>query len=456
MRWVVGALLLIPVAVAPGAAQQQSGFPHERHANLFPLCEACHSGVLTGNQADVYPAPASCNGCHDGNRAPVISWARPGPRESNLVFTHTEHANAISTAGRTPIDCDACHGTTPGVRMAVAGPDPQLCAGCHDGPGTQHLDLSRNCTQCHAPLAQTPVLSMERIEGFPAPAGHAAPDFAQNHGQVANNAGASCATCHARETCTRCHFNQEQVPAIMALEPDSRVASLVEGLPPEYHVPESHRDGTWSWSHAAAARVSAATCANCHTRSSCASCHQNQTPAALPTLPAGDPRGVQLSPMATRVHPPSFVREHGSDAVSGTCESCHATSYCESCHQGPTSPVFHAPNFLARHAPEAYSADMECASCHNPELFCRACHTGVGLSSQGRLTVAFHTSNPFWLFGHGAAARQGLEACASCHAQSTCTQCHSAVGAWRINPHGPGFDPDQAGSTNRITCTLCH
>jgi hypothetical protein len=118
--------------------------------------------------------------------------------------------------------------------------------------------------------------------------------------------------------------------------------------------------------------------------------------------------------------------------------------------------VFHPPDFIARHAPAAYASQSDCASCHNPEVFCRSCHEGQGMGSRGRLGVAFHTANPFWIVGHGAAARQGLEGCASCHTQSSCTQCHSAALGWRINPHGPGFDAARMRQANPLLCRLCH
>ena len=54
------------------------------------------------------------------------------------------------------------------------------------------------------------------------------------------------------------------------------------------------------------------------------------------------------------------------------------------------------------------------------------------------------------------AARQGLEGCAGCHTQSSCTQCHSARLGWRISPHGPGFDAERLRQANPLTCRLCH
>jgi hypothetical protein len=35
-------------------------------------------------------------------------------------------------------------------------------------------------------------------------------------------------------------------------------------------------------------------------------------------------------------------------------------------------------------------------------------------------------------------------------------QCHSSLGSWRINPHGPGFDAGRLADANPVTCLLCH
>ena len=83
---------------------------------------------------------------------------------------------------------------------------------------------------------------------------------------------------------------------------------------------------------------------------------------------------------------------------------------------------------MDRHASEAYGNESDCATCHNAQTFCRACHQDIGLASKGRPDVAFHTSRPVWLLGHGVAARQGLQGCITCHTQSDCATCHSAVG----------------------------
>jgi hypothetical protein len=309
---------------------------------------------------------------------------------------------------------------------------------------------------CHVPLVDARTLSSARIEGFPIPEWHESPDFLRrNHPPRSTEDLVSCATCHARETCTRCHLNEQ--PAIEQLRPDPRVAALDSEKPPEYPPPASHALGSWTWTHAAEARAGTSTCANCHVRSSCTACHAETTAADLPRAEPGDPRGVRLQDGSIRVHEPGWTRLHAVEAAaSESCATCHGSAFCEQCHNAATSPSFHGPNFVARHAPDAYAQSGDCASCHNPEVFCRACHAGLGMGSEGRLGIAFHTANPFWLVGHGVAARQGLEACASCHAQSTCMQCHSSLGSWRINPHGPGFDAGRLADASPVTCLLCH
>ena len=77
------------------------------------------------------------------------------------------------------------------------------------------------------------------------------------------------------------------------------------------------------------------------------------------------------------------------------------------------------------------------------------------MASDGRRNVAFHTAQPLWLIQHGRAARQGLESCASCHAQRDCMQYHSTVGRG-VNPHGSEFDAERMAKRNRQVCFACH
>jgi hypothetical protein len=99
---------------------------------------------------------------------------------------------------------------------------------------------------------------------------------------------------------------------------------------------------------------------------------------------------------------------------------------------------------------------MECATCHSVEAFCRTCHDEVGLIPATRPGPGFHDAQPLWLLGHGQAARQGLESCASCHRQADCVQCHSTVGSFRVNPHGASFDAALGWARAPETCLVCH
>ena len=160
-----------------------------------------------------------------------------------------------------------------------------------------------------------------------------------------------------------------------------------------------------------------------------------------------------------RVHPSDFARTHGAVAASGElrCSSCHTQSYCSDCHAGErVTRRYHPANFLATHAPQAYGRETDCSSCHSTEAFCRSCHRQAGLAAKtnARSTV-FHNAQPLWLLQHGRAARQDLNACATCHQQTYCMQCHSDLGS-RINPHGPGFDAARMQSRNPGLCLMCH
>jgi hypothetical protein len=449
------------VAVAWIAGPPADTFPHIRHEGLFPTCSGCHEGVVSGDASRLYPTPDACAACHDGTIVRRVDWApRQQASPGNLRFSHPEHLDATGSREDPQSACATCHRTPQqSGRMAVGAPRPELCLACHAHEATSHLAPERDCLQCHLPLARATALSDSAVAALPRPAWHDSVGFGSAHAPAPERATATCAVCHARESCTRCHMNGESVAAIRALQSDTRVATHVRDQPPAYPTPASHDAATWRWGHGATAMEGVSSCANCHTRASCATCHAGSFPilASLPAPPASDPRGVRI-PHTAEVHPPGFQTRHGVEAADGgsTCAGCHAQEFCADCHAGAATPRFHEPDFVDRHGPDVYAADVECTSCHSTEVFCRACHGGSGLASRGRLDVAFHTSNPFWLTGHGQAARQGLEGCVTCHSETDCLRCHAAVGGWGINPHGPGFDPSRLSEVGRLGCLPCH
>lgn len=446
----LGLAAMALLVARPLAGQEGSGFPHARHEGLFPLCTGCHAGTVADG-GDLYPDAEACAPCHDGVRRPSVLLAtRPSPPD-NLTFSHPRHARVANPQG---YGCGTCHGT-PGVEegMAVQAATAERCLSCHAHEASSHLAEGRDCRACHLPLTDATGLTAVAIDAFPAPPSHGTASFPTLHG---SGEATRCGICHARESCTRCHMNGDAVAAIRSLRPDPRVAALESGRPPEYAAPESHGKGDWAWAHGPSASEAPGGCSNCHAASSCLSCHRPGTVAAVDSLPrpaAGDPRGVAVRPGL--VHPPDYALHHAAAAAGPSCESCHEEDFCASCHRSADRPAFHVPGFVQLHGPEAYAAATDCSSCHSVEVFCRACHAELGMVDAPS-GATFHTSRPFWLLGHGMAARRGLEGCVSCHSQADCTRCHSAYLGWGVNPHGPAFDGAALRDADPFACSPCH
>ncbi len=469
----LGSLVLLALGSAHAAGQASDTFPHQRHERLFPQCTVCHAGIVTGVPADAFPSPAACRNCHDGEERATVTWRGPRAWVSNLAFSHPRHAQAVDSAGER-IACLDCH-RPPGEKgsMAVGRPQPTSCLRCHEHAASGHLAAEARCTTCHVPLVETP-LPASAIAALPRPPDHSAPEFVLAHAPAGPQAAvARCAVCHARESCQRCHRNASSLPAIMALQPDPRVASLVSSRAPTHPRPTTHASGSWSWKHGLAAsngtesgawtqtgassRLSAA-CANCHVRTDCRSCHRQGDTRAIEALPrdSGAAAASDTRRTSRRVHPAGFLKDHPAEAsASSACGSCHARSFCVECHQGQQAK-YHPRNFVARHGSDAYGADTQCSACHSTEAFCRSCHLQTGRGARSRTGAVFHSGQSLWLLNHGEAARQGLEACAGCHTQASCAQCHSATGGWGVDPHPAGFDAKRAQQKNAQRCLLCH
>src|SRR5690606_27193787 len=118
-----------------------------------------------------------------------------------------------AAAGESP-NCQSCHASNTGAptRMNVSGPQPTSCLSCHAHQADVHLAENATCSVCHVPLANAPSLPVARIAAFPRPPWHESPDFSWKHASFANTLEATCRTCHAQETCLRCHANAQSVP----------------------------------------------------------------------------------------------------------------------------------------------------------------------------------------------------------------------------------------------------
>jgi hypothetical protein len=439
-------------------------FPHEKHGRVFPVCEGCHAGIVSGDASAVYPGFAECQRCHDGLRVTQVDWRAPAPRVSILRFSHSEHRAATGRAGDSTT-CLTCHtDRDPPRRDEVGGPSPERCVSCHAHRAPRHLAPTAACRTCHVPITAQPRLSAERVSRLPQPPWHDAAGFASDHGRVSGTAAASCAVCHARESCERCHANAASVPLIAGLARDARHATLVAGRAAVYRAPASHRGGDWRAAHGADARRSTESCANCHTQPSCTACHaggSGTARVAILSLPGPGVRqglGVRAPHLTSGLHEAGFSTRHGTAAAAGrmNCTQCHTERACAACHAAPDSRRLHAENFVERHAVDVFSSAADCQSCHNTERFCRDCHSRTGVASSGRMNAAFHTGQPNWVLSHGQAARMGMESCASCHRQADCVRCHSATGGWGVNPHRSGFRAGALAERNVASCRWCH
>ncbi len=442
---------------------RSDGFPHEVHAGLFPSCVGCHAGVRTGGTTTTVSITAEeCAACHDGVDLKRVQWRPSAPPPTNLVFSHVEHVAGMEAEGETPAQCERCHVPAGAEsRMEVTRAAPATCFGCHAPTIEGHFAYEQDCTTCHATLSQASALPIDRVGRFPQPPDHERADFVFQHGDKARAEGKDCAVCHARESCERCHLNAEHLPSIAALERDSRVVTLVAGIPGEWPEPTSHDRPDWGWAHGEQARAEIEECATCHARPSCAACHAAGSIRLVDRLPEprrGGPQGVLLADVRPAGHTADFAMNHATAASVGMpdCADCHTEKQCADCHDAARKPGFHPVDFVLRHGPDAFGNETECAACHSGEAFCRDCHMASGFAAGGRTGGAFHDAVPDWLLAHGRAARQDLEACTTCHAQSTCLRCHSAKSGFRISPHGPGFDAEAAADRSQQACGICH
>ncbi len=210
-----------------------------------------------------------------------------------------------------------------------------------------------------------------------------------------------------------------------------------------------------------------ATCLNCHehqeqfAKNDCTPCHRQQ-----------DLRG--LVPASFLRHDVNWGKRHGAVARNEgqRCETCHAQTFCDACHDATqriapqarnpeqlTAAFPHRFDVLQRHPLEAQANPGSCTTCHQRQE-CDACHVQRGVSAQA---VGSASPHPFgWASGtaaannsHAQAARRDLASCAACHDQgaaSTCVRCHK-VGGSGGSPHPPTFPKGQP-----LTgmCLVCH
>ena len=449
-QFLLAAAMLVGFTASAQAQAQRSGFPHRRHESLFVTCSGCHAGIKTGDASKAFPAPAACAACHDGKELQAVRWAAPSRKPTNLAFSHAEHL-AQSTEAGTPADCVSCHATpTDTAWMHVRGASAGGCVTCHTNATSEHLAETANCRTCHRTLADSKELTPEMIAAFPKPRSHGNADFASNHAPKSNASIAQCATCHARESCARCHPNASRVPAIAQLASDPRVAELMRGRTGLYPIPDSHHDAKWTVTHGKQANGAIATCANCHTQTSCARCHANASRVrVIAQLPADTAVGALMRGRPAVYPTPASHRDsrwtvsHGTAAARSiaNCANCHTQPACKTCHVGDRAPrviaelpvpvpggapgvaltrvSMHEANYLDHHKAGAASGRLDCTSCHQ-QRECSSCHEGAS-------SRRYHATD--FMSRHPSEAFSQEQTCATCHRTETfCRNCHMQNG----------------------------
>ncbi len=473
MKLRVVLLLLASGSVARAQQQVQDSFPHARHAKMFPTCEACHAGIATGNTATGYPAPSLCANCHDGRVSRVVKWNGPAPHPTNLAFSHQQHAQAEARAGSAIIQCTSCHARPDSARiwMAVRRAPPAACLTCHAHAASGHLADDNVCSTCHVPLTRASALTTATIAAFPRPPSHDQPGFLSEHAPRTAADEARCATCHTRESCERCHVNADKLATIIELGSDARVAHVVAGRPGVYPVPTDHQTSQWATDHADAARRSIASCANCHAQSSCAACHIGRgataVVAALPVAVPGKAQGVVVRHTPTGAPPiptpginpapPQASRIPDSGSARAVLRTPGGSAPLAARDSGGLYLVqVHWPGFLTLHAPIAATGQLACASCHT-QRFCTDCHAGEQRRN-------FHPAN--FIARHANESYNRQIDCTNCHnPEAFCRTCHFNVGVGTRNPRNAAFHTGQplwllqhgqAARQSLESCTTCH
>jgi hypothetical protein len=357
-------------------------------------------------------------------RPPPLTAGEP---RSAAVFPEQEIALRFSHAQHLAkgVKCQQCHNQVSESDLAADRniPTQRRCEACHEveaARGGQVVDPPSACADCHPGFDWT-VHAAPRPSRFPPPALH----FSHKRHLLR---GAACADCHGD-----------------------------------------------------LARVELATRAQLPRMASCLVCHDGvKASMACATCHLGSARGAKGAPLDTALpggllrpgpgnpfgldHGPRFERAHAQLAARqrDQCLACHTESSCLKCHDGATRPQsVHPGDFLSTHMVPARQDQPRCDACHRRQSFCVACHerTGVGANAPAFQDPGARVHPAGWMVPgpghHGLQAARGIGACASCHREEQCLQCHATGG---VKPHPPGFASGcaQMLKKNDRACVKCH
>lgn len=377
-----------------------------------------------------------------------------------LIFDHDYHVRKKDEArgiDGQDLSCDFCHEDLESSMSAADRhiPGHDVCELCHDdwiGDEEEPAPV-KECARCHGDLDPAGSSTLAAPMHIPAP------NIEFAHG-IHLKAGASCGDCH----------------------PNVQKKKLA--VRDDYPTMDQ--------------------CISCHAEAlvsvECGTCHfEGSNGKILQSYPSG-----QLKPQryhAFAIHDESFLRDHAVPAQRehDYCETCHSESDCMECHDGIARDFrYHPDAWMAQHSIRARIDDMRCQSCHRLQSFCLSCHVRSGVASAGpvsnplnrrtirlqdptsptSLAIGPHPmAQDGWLDStsrnfHGFHAQRNIRACASCHQEQYCIQCHrssfsqvprtpTSEGGNPIaaNPHGPNaarLRGSLAARQNARACLKCH
>ncbi|HNN94607.1 MAG TPA: cytochrome c3 family protein [Pseudomonadota bacterium] len=378
-------------------------FSHRRHLARGSDCLVCHAAAATSlsSRDNLLPTEAACRGCHPiersrpfgpifaANSAPPSACAtchvgfpsQPALDGQPSIAAGVDPATLIARVDLPPpalqfnhrlhiekqLPCATCHGDLSQVDLATREqlPTMALCLRCHDGSRRGAGRAADRCATCH-PAQPGGLLQVQLASGVLRPSGglrgddHAATDFRQSHGRVAQSGPDYCSNCHRESYCLRCHN--------------------AAAKPFDLH------GGNYIARHAVDARRNQPDCSTCHRQQSfCLGCHQRLAVSDHATLP-GQPATSAFFP----ARPRSFHPTGWSSATGGAANNLHAE--------------------------EARRSQRSCTSCHREDT-CLACHSTL---SDSRVPGGANPHPPDWVRGGRcrAIASQNPRVCLKCHRDS--------------------------------------
>lgn len=138
--------------------------------------------------------------------------------------------------------------------------------------------------------------------------------------------------------------------------------------------------------------------------------------------------------------------EHQTEYDQGSCERCHRdlSRYALK----PVSDFSHEGNYVRTHARTARASAAACAKCHE-QTFCADCHAST-VSTRIEIKYPENQSSYFihrddFLSVHTIEAKASPASCSRCHGTSFCQNCHArqsltSTSSDPRNPHPPGWE----------------